>query len=288
MTEWWILSGVAVIWGSSFLFIAEGLDSFAPGVITVGRLALGFLTLAFFPAARIPVQRADWGRLLALSLLWMAIPQILFPIAQQWIESALAGMLNAAMPLFSAVVAAVLLKRVPGRSQIIGLTIGFGGVVLITVPGGDTSASVAGVALVLLATLMYGIAVNIAVPLQHRYGSLPILFRALGIATALTAPLGLVGLTDSTWAVSSGLALLALGVFGTGIAFVLMATLVGRAGATRGAVAVYFVPIVAILLGVTFRDESVAPWAIPGILLVIVGAYVTSRREARRTGPPPV
>jgi drug/metabolite transporter (DMT)-like permease len=71
----------------------------------------------------------------------------------------------------------------------------------------------------------------------------------------------------------------ALGVLGTGVAFVMMATLVGRAGATRGAVAIYFIPIVAVVLGVAVRGDGVTVVALSGVALVIVGAYLTSRRE---------
>jgi drug/metabolite transporter (DMT)-like permease len=74
-----------------------------------------------------------------------------------------------------------------------------------------------------------------------------------------------------------------LGVFGSGVAFVAMAVLVGRAGATRGAVAIYFIPVVALILGVTVRGEEVSPVALVGVVLVILGAVLTSRRE-RPTG----
>ncbi len=75
------------------------------------------------------------------------------------------------------------------------------------------------------------------------------------------------------------LAVAALGSFGTGLAFVAMTTLVGRVGATRGSVAIYFLPVVAIALGVIFRDETVAAISLLGTGLVLVGAYLTSRRE---------
>src|SRR5436309_1286640 len=114
------------------------------------------------------------------------------------------------------------------------------------------------IGLVLLAVLFYGIAVNLAVPLQQRYGALPVLFRAQLVALVLLAPAALVSLPSSDFALSSALAVMALGFFGTGWAFVAMTTLVGRVGATRGSVAIYFLPVVAIALGVVFRDETVA------------------------------
>ena len=97
-------------------------------------------------------------------------------------------------------------------------------------------------------------------------------------------PLGLLGLGDSSFSLRAALALLALGVLGSGVAFIAMATLVGRAGATRGSVAVYFIPVVAIILGVTLRTESVALASIIGITLVTGGAWLTSRRELSAGG----
>jgi drug/metabolite transporter (DMT)-like permease len=109
---------------------------------------------------------------------------------------------------------------------------------------------------------------------------LPVLLRALGIAAILTLPAGVLSLPEGDVAASSVAAMLALGALGTGIAFVAMTTLVGRAGATRGAVATYFVPIVALILGVAFRNESAPLVALIGIGLILVGAWFTSRQEA--------
>jgi drug/metabolite transporter (DMT)-like permease len=280
LVEWGLLVAVAAIWGSSFLFIAESLESFEPAVITAGRFVLGFLTLAAFPAARRPIERSDWRGVIAIAVIWMAVPMYLFPVAQQWISSSLAGMINGAVPLFAAVIAAVLLRKRPARIQIAGLAIGFAGVVLVSARGGSsTEYGYLGVGLLLFAVMCYGLGVNLAVPLQQRYGALPVLMRSLAIAAVLTVPVGLFFLPDGNVSWSSSVALLALGMLGTGIAFVAMTTLVGRAGATRGAVATYFIPIVALLLGVAFRDENAPIISLLGIALILFGAGITSRRE---------
>jgi drug/metabolite transporter (DMT)-like permease len=280
-TEWGLLIGVALIWGSSFFFIEIGLESFSPGVVTLARLSLGTGALALVKRARLPVDRSDLPRMAALGIVWMAAPLLLFPIAQQWIDSSVSGMLNAAVPVSAAIWATTLLHRMPGRRQFIGIVIGFLGVVGISIPElGDSSASALGLGLVLVAVALYGLATNLAVPLQQRYGALPVLLRAQMVALIVVLPVGLAQLGSSGWSWRSALAMVPLGVLGTGLAFVLMATLVGRAGATRGAVAIYFVPIVAILLGVIFLDETVAPIALVGAALVIVGAWVASRAES--------
>lgn len=279
--EWGLLSATALIWGASFLLIAEGLEAYSPGMVTWVRLSLGMVTLALFPAARRRIARSDWPQVILLGLVWMAVPFLLFPIAQQWISSSMAGMLNGAMPLFAAVVASLLLRRLPGPAQALGLGVGFVGVVLLTGFGAEDSESstVLGIALVLVAVACYGLAVNIAVPLQQRYGSLPVLLRALAVASVATAPFGLSGVPSASIELLPTLSLIALGALGSGLAFVAMTNLVGRAGATRGAVATYFIPIIAIVLGVLVRDETVTVPALVGIGLVLVGAYVTSRRD---------
>jgi len=279
--EWGLLTGVALIWGSSFVLIAYALESFSPGLISFGRLFLGFVALGLFPAARAPVTRSDWPTIALLGVVWMAVPFILFPLAQQWISSALTGMLNGAMPLFSALFAALLLKRLPRRTQAVGLLVGFMGIILLTLPGAESASSALGITLVLSAVMLYGLAVNLAVPLQQKYGGLPVLLRALAVASVLTLPLGLWSINSSEWSWSAAAAVAVLGVFGTGVAFVMMTALVGRAGATRGAVAVYFIPIVAIVLGVTVRGDVVTAVALVGVALILVGAYLTSRREAQ-------
>lgn len=90
-------------------------------------------------------------------------------------------------------------------------------------------------------------------PLQQKYGSLPVLFNAQLAALVIVIPFGLIQIPGSTWARASALAMIPLGALGTGLAFVLMATLVGRVGGPRGSIAIYFVPVVAIVLGVIVR-----------------------------------
>lgn len=278
--EWTLLSAIALMWGSSFLFIDLGLASFRPGVVTLARIALGAASLALVPRARTSVDAGDLPRIALLGVVWMAIPLSLFPLAQQWVDSSVAGMLNGAMPIFTVVWSVLLLRRMPRPRQLSGFAVGFLGVVAISAPGlADADATALGTGLILVAVVLYGLAANLAVPLQQRYGALPVLLRAQLAALVVVTPIGLLQLEGSTWAWSSALAMLPLGVLGTGLAFVLMTTLVGRVGGPRGAVAIYFAPIVAIILGVVLLGEAVHPAALLGTALVLVGAWLTSRRE---------
>ena len=278
--DWGLFGSIGAIWGSSFLFIAIGLEAFEPGLITWLRVALGAAVLWFVPAARASVARVDLARLVALSFLWVAVPFTLFPLAQQWISSGLTGLLNGALPIFATAVGAVMLRRLPGPAQVIGLVVGFAGVIAIAAPSlAEGSNEALGVVLVLVAVSCYGVAINIAAPLTQRYGSLPVMARMLALASLWTAPFGVVGLADSSFSWGRFVAIVALGAFGTGLAFVLMGRLVSRVGSSRASFATYLIPVVALVLGAIFLDESVRALSIVGIGLVMAGALLASRKE---------
>lgn len=278
--EWGLLASIAAVWGSSFVLIDIALGAFQPGLIAAARVMLGAVALALVPAARRPIEREDLGRVAFLGVIWMGVPLSLFPIAQQSIDSSVAGMLNGAMPLATAAWSGLLLRRMPGGLQLIGLVVGFAGIIAIFWPQAQGSrAAFQGTLLVLAAIVLYGLAANVAVPLQQRYGALPVLLRAQLVALAIVIPFGLSDLSGSTWSWAAAAAMVPLGALGTGLAFVLMATLVGRVGGPRGSVAIYFVPLVAMALGVVLLGESIAAIALLGTGLVLTGAWLTSRRE---------
>lgn len=284
LTEWGLLAFIAVVWGSSFLLIAVGVDHLAPAVVTAGRILFGLLGLVVVPTARVPVDREDWPRLVLLGVVWMAIPLSLFPIAEQWVDSSVAGMINGSVPLFAAGIGALLLGVLPPRGVLVGLGVGFVGVVAISLPSlSGAEASPAGVGLLVLAVALYGLSANLAVPLQQRYGGLPVLLRMQAVAFVLTAPVAVMGLGSSTFTASSVVAVVVLGFLGTGWAYVAQTTLLGRAGAARGSVPVYVTPVVAIALGATFRDERVASLALVGTGLVLAGAWITGRAAPGRS-----
>jgi drug/metabolite transporter (DMT)-like permease len=211
----------------------------------------------------------------------MAIPLTLLPIAQQWVGSSVAGMINGSMPIFAAAWATYLLRRLPGWRQVLGILVGFAGIVLVFIPELQASVDTAvGAFLALFAIVFYGLAVNLATPLQQRYGAAPVILRAQMVALVLVLPWGLWQLQASTWSLESALAMVPLGVLGTGLAVVLMTTLAGRVGGPRASIAIYFLPIVAVVLGVGLLGETVAPVALAGIAFVLAGAWIASRREA--------
>jgi drug/metabolite transporter (DMT)-like permease len=279
--DWAVFVSIAGIWGASFLFIAVGLESLSPGLITLLRVGLGALTLRLVPGPSISVDPADRWRIVALSVLWVAMPFTLFPIAEQHINSAITGLLNGAMPVFTALFAALFFGRRTTGPQLFGVAVGFAGVALISLPSlGEGSSEATGVGLVVLATVCYGFAINLAAPLQARYGSRPLMARMLAMATVWTLPYGLVSIPSSEVELAPLLAVAVLGVVGTGVAFLLMGSLVGRVGATRSSFITYLIPVVALALGVVFQGDDVAVAALFGVILVVGGALLASRQEA--------
>ncbi|MGF1617505.1 MAG: DMT family transporter [Acidimicrobiia bacterium] len=280
-SDWGLFAGLSAIWGSSFLFTAIGLDAFHPGLVTL--LRVGFGAMVMFGVSRTrhsAFPREDWPALATLALVWIAVPMTIFPIAQQWIDSGVAGMLNGATPIFTAIISAVILRQLPGKLQLAGLVIGFAGVIAIALPSSGTRPTAAlGVVLILVATISYAFSSNIVAPLQQRHGSLAIMARLQWLGVILVLPYGLYGAANSSFAWPSLFATLAVGVLGTGLGFVLMSNLIGRVGPTRATFISYVIPVVALILGVVFRNEVIAPVAIAGVALVIAGAALASRRE---------
>ena len=278
-TDWALFCSISTIWGASFLLIDIALDAFRPGLITFLRAA-GGATLWLVPAARRPLEPEDRLRVVVLSFVWVAVPFTIVPVAQQWVNSALTGMLNGAMPIFAALLSTALLRRLPRPARLAGLLTGSVGVTAIAwstaAPG---AASALGVALILCATACYGVAVTLAVPLQQRYGAVPVMARIVALGALWTAPYGLYGLGGSQFGWPALLALLAVGVVGTGVAYWIMGTLVGRAGSVRASFITYLIPVVALVLGVVLRGDRVGGLAVVGVILATIGALLAARRE---------
>ena len=279
LVNWLLLVVPGIIWGASFLFIAEGLTAMAPNGVTFTRIAIGFLTLSLFPSARKPVARADWAGTAALGVLWLAFPLSMFPFAEQHVSTALTGMLNGATPLCVAAVASLIAHRLPDRGTLAGLVIGFGGAMLMALPALGGSSSAFGVGLIAVALVSYGVALNIARPLQQRNGAIPVIWRALGIAVILTAPLGVPAVLEAHWTWPAALSLMCLGAGGTAIAHIMTATAAGRLGATKASATAFLMPVVALMLGVVIRGESVTIVSLLGAAVCLFGAAVI--RDAR-------
>ena len=280
LLDWGLLLGAAGIWGASFFFIDIGLEAFEPGLVTFFRITFGCIVLWLIPTNSTPIAPEDRKKVLLLGVTWIAFPLTMFPIAQQWINSSLTGMLNSAMPVLTVLIGLAVFKIPTASIQLIGVITGLGGLILIGLPEVTTDGTNAlGVLLVILAVLSYSVAVHIAGPLQLEYGAIPVVRDALLVAVVLSTPYGAVGIADSGFAWGPMIACIALGAGGTGIAFALAAELNGRVGAVRTSIVTYLIPIVAVFLGVVFRDDTITLWAILGTLVVLSGAFLTTLTE---------
>ena len=274
-------AGVALTWGASFLFIAIAIDHVATGVVPVARLAFGALALACVPAARKRIDREDVRKVALLGFVAMTVPFYLYPLAEKSVASSVTGMINGSIPVTTVLAAAVLTRTVPSRKRVIAVFVGFVGIALISFGsvGDGKGASVHGVLFLLFATCCYAFTSILSREMQVKYGTLTVLLWQELFALLFSLPLGIPAFADSEFAWSALLALMVLGALGTGLAYVLYGMLMVRAGAVRGVIGVFFTPIVATFLGVIFRDEKVTVLAVIGMLVVICGAWLTSRPD---------
>ena len=280
-TEWGMAGAVALTWGASFLFIAIAIDHVATGVVPLARLAFGAAALACFPAARKRIPREDMGRVALLGLIAMTFPFFLYPLAEKSVSSSVTGMINGSIPVTTVMAAAVLTRSLPSRRRITAVLIGFAGIACISFGsvGDGKGASLHGVLFLLLATCCYAFTSILSREMQMKHGTLPVLLWQEMFALLFTLPVGIPALFRSEFAWSSLAALAVLGAMGTGFAYVMYGMLMVRAGAVRGVIGVFFTPVVATILGVLFRDETVSPLAVTGMCIVLAGAWLTSRPD---------
>ncbi|NQV96221.1 MAG: DMT family transporter [Acidimicrobiaceae bacterium] len=279
--EWALATGMALIWGSSFLLIEIIIREAPSTFVPLGRSVFGALALLFMPKAREPIAREHHARLWVLGFIWMALPFFLFPLAERTVATSIAGMMNGALPVVVAIVTALWLKTMPSLQRSLAVCIGFVGIVLIAVPSINegSSADVMGILYLVGALLCYAVGINIARPLQTIYAPETLMFRVVAISVIWSAPLGLAALPRVTFTWQMLSATIALGALGTGAAFFLFGTLLARTGTVRAMIPTYFTPVVSIFLGVLFNDEKIIGLSIVGMIIVLLGAWLTSRPE---------
>ena len=278
----WLLSiGMALTWGSSFLLIKIAIRDFDSSVIPLGRTAFGAAALLLIPSARKRIAKEHWLRLLALGFVWMALPFLLYPLAEESVSSAITGMMNGGLPVVVTVITAIWVRSVPSPRRMLAVFVGFSGIALIAVPSirEGSTADAKGITLLLLALLSYAVAINLARPLQAVYSPATLMLHVELVALLMSLPFGLWGISQSTFAWPALGALALLGVLGTGFAFVLFALLTKRTGAVRSMIPTYFTPIVGAVLGKLFNNEPILWISVLGMLIVIVGAWLTSMPE---------
>ncbi|MFJ9590187.1 DMT family transporter [Streptomyces acidicola] len=289
--DWRIRFGfLALIWGFSFLLIKVGTEGYAPFQVTFGRLLFGTAVLAVAMAVkreRLPRGARTWGHLAVAALLLNALPFSLFAYAELTIPSTLAGICNATSPLWGMALSLVALSEDrPTRVRVAGLGLGFLGV--LTVLGawqGFNGLDASGTAMALLASLSYPIGwIYVRRTLAGSgHSNLSLTGAQLLLATVqLAVVTPLFTSLPATFPVLPLLAIVALGVLGTGLAMLVQYGIVAEVGPTTAQMVTYFIPVIATAAGVAILGESLT-WSTPvGAAIVLAGAALTQVKPRTR------
>jgi drug/metabolite transporter (DMT)-like permease len=303
--DWRLRYGLlALIWGSSFLFIAIGVEVLDPLQVALTRVAIGaatLLTILRVLRQTLPRELPVWGHLMVAGLFYNAVPFSLLAYAGERVPSALSGILNATTPLFTLMIAiSVLPSERPTRLRLLGLLTGFFGVLLIfgggvineltsELPGGFWTGSV----MVLGASICYGVA---SVYTRRTVANSGYSAVALSAGQVCCATVQLALLTPFVTSMPTELparvvfSMLALGALGTGVSYILFWSLLRDIGPTMATTVTYLFPIVAVFLGVVLHNEHLTWNEIVGGAVIIAGAAIsqrtTSTKPARQTEPP--
>ena len=276
-----------------------GLQAFTPVGVAFSRIGFGAITLVILSlATKTPLPpRWAWKYLFVLSLLFVSIPWMLFAYGETRISSALAGIFNGATPLMTLV--AILLvfpEEKPTRQRILGLVVGFIGILVVIGiwDAGDAENGAGidfiGVGAIMLAISCYGF----AFPYARRYLTGPTVREPLApisLATGMmlcglvvTGPIvAVTGITDAEMSASPLLAMLALGVLGSGLAYALSFQVSIKADATTASTVTYITPLIAVVVGAVLLNEQIT-WNQPvGGLLVVIGAATAQGILGRKT-----
>lgn len=282
---------LGLIWGCSFLFIKLGLEALTPVGVAFGRLAIGAVTLLLIAVAtgtRLPRARRTWGYLAVVALLFCSIPFTLFAWGETQVSSILAGIINACTPLATLlIVLAAFPEERPTRERIVGLGIGFAGVlVVVGAWEGIGGSELAGVLACIGAITCYGL----AFPLTRRHlvntGDGPISIATgqvlLGALFLLPVAVGstLLGspVVTSTPSPATILGMLALGALGSGVAYVMNTHVITVAGGTVASSVTYVTPLVSVAAGALILSEPLN-WHEPvGGAIVLLGVAISQGR----------
>lgn len=278
----WLVA--ATCWGASFLFMKWGLEGLSPGQVALARLLFGGLFLGgwlLVTRTALPRDRVVWGHFAVLGVLFCFAPFTLFAWAETRIDSGLAAILNATTPLWTLVMVLLFLpsERITTRKAV-GLLVGFAGVVVVALPqvtGLGGRDALLGQAACLVATSCYGAGLVWVrrFVLPRGVGPLVVAFGQVvcGLGwSVLASPLLSWGPVDLTPRVVLGM--VALGVLGTGLAFVLNTAVTAGLGATFASTVTYLSPIIGVALGALLLAEDVAPEEVVGGAVVILGVAV--------------
>jgi drug/metabolite transporter (DMT)-like permease len=281
-----IYIALGIVWGCSFIFIKLGLEFLTPYGVAFGRCALGAVTLLIalkIKGFALPRDRSTWFHLWVVSLLLNVIPGILFAVAETEVTSILAGIINAVTPLMTMLAIMIAFRdEVLQRNQVIGLITGFIGVLIVLGAWqGLGSNPWWAVGALLLAVACYGISFPYSRKnvLPRKLQPETMAATQLVAATVTLLPMFIWdGIAENTYPIGPVFAMLALGVFGSGFAYIWNFKIMSAAGSAIASSVTFVTPVVAVLVGIIFLGESIT-WNEPvGGLVVLFGAATAQGR----------
>ena len=291
MRKSWLPAYLALgtVWGCSFIFIELGLEFLTPFGVAFIRCALGAITLLIFTKIRkvdLPKDRKIWQKLWVVAMLLNVIPGVLFAFAQQYVTSVLASIINAGTPLMTLIFMLIVFREEKLKpEQIIGLLIGALGV--LTVVGvwkdlGDNQ--LVGVIALLIAISCYGASYPYStrnvIPLKLKPEALAT--GQLIMAAVTLLPFFIInGISNDFYRLQSVIAMLCLGIFGSGFAYIWNFAITAAAGSAIASTVTYLTPVVAVIVGFLYLGEVIVWHEIVGALIVIVGALLSQGRLNR-------
>jgi drug/metabolite transporter (DMT)-like permease len=284
----WVVPYLALgfVWGCSFIFIKLGLEFLTPFGVAFGRCALGAATLlawAKYKKIKLPQSKKLWAHLWVVSLMLNVIPGVLFALAETEVTSILAGIINAVTPLMTLIAIMVVTRdEKPKFYQVLGIGIGFIGVLTVLGAWKGLGENPLWAVLVLLAAVTcYGF----SFPYSRRFvipHKLP--SESIAAAQVTTGALTLLpfflfdGIAKDEYRPGPVLAMLALGIFGSGFAYIWNFKIMAIAGSAIASSVTYITPIVAVIVGVVFLQESLFWYEPVGALIVLIGAAIGQNR----------
>lgn len=271
---------LAALWGGSFLFMRVAAPQFGPVALIALRVAIAscFLLPVLTWRGGLGALRAHWPHLLAVGVLNSAIPFCLFAYAELTLTAGFTSVLNAAAPLFAAIVAFAWLGERISSLRVLGLAIGFVGVIVLVGGSSAIDATQGGVAVAaaLSATVLYGVASSYT---KRFLTGVPPLAVATGsqlAATIVLAPLAVWLWPAQTPTGSVWLHVIALGIACTGIAYILFFRLVAHAGPTRAVSVTFLIPVFGVLWGILFLGEQLTLNMVLGCAVILLGTSLST------------
>jgi len=276
---------LAAMWGPSFLFIKVAVGEIPPLTLVLGRVTVGaafLLAALWLNRRRLPAGRTLWRHFAVLALLQNALPWVLLSWGEQYIDSALASILNGTTPLFTILLAHFLVEddRLDA-SKVLGVLLGFAGLALLVLPslGGGLRATTWGLLAVTVASALYGGAIIYA--RRHVRGQPPLVAPATQLSLASLFMVGPALLVDRPWTLpapsaTAVAALVALGIVGTGMAFIVYYRLLETANPTYVSMVTYVIPVFGVILGVLVLGERLTWHTLAGFALILLGVMVVN------------